>query len=125
MPYLPRLYGRVASGWFILDMDPDAPHEVLVEDKPSVRARAVDYASSGVAIPVFVKETRKARYQYVGIYKAREHWTKTSHPREVAQRENSLKGTSGERAIYSVLILERLNNDRKELETRKHLLISY
>jgi len=54
--YLPQKEGRIVCGRFTLDMNPWAPHEVLVGDLPRVAAKAKLLVEQGGSIPVFIKQ---------------------------------------------------------------------
>ena len=71
MPYLPTSGGRIVAGRFILEMNPDAPGEVLVQDTPPIMKAARLLHESGEVIPVFIKNRKgDSGFRYQGRYRA-------------------------------------------------------
>jgi len=55
--YLPQTAGRIVGARFMkAGMNPNAPYQVLVGDRPVVKRKAELLAAQGGAIPVFMKE---------------------------------------------------------------------
>ena len=64
--YLPQVGGRIVCGRFTMQMNPQAPYEILVGDPPDVLRKAELLVEQGGVIPVFIKvETNRWRYHGV------------------------------------------------------------
>jgi hypothetical protein len=88
MPYLPTSSGRIVAGRFTLEKNPDAPDEVLVQDKPRIMAAARLLYQSGETIPVFLKERNAdSGFVYRGRYRCTFLLT---DPVEIAKRQRSV-----------------------------------
>jgi len=66
MSYLPQLRGRIVGGRFTNVMNPNAPYQVLVGDRPQVRRKAELLAAQEGTIPVFLKQGPN-RWRYHGV----------------------------------------------------------
>src|SRR5206468_12098711 len=61
--YLPQVGSRIVCGRFTMEMNPNAPYEVLVGGPPGVLRKAELLVEQGGAIPVFIKVgTNRWRY---------------------------------------------------------------
>ena len=65
MSYLPQLGNRIVCGRFTSDMNPGAPYEILVGEKPTIQRKAELLAAQGGSLPVFHKE-RPNEWRYCG-----------------------------------------------------------
>jgi len=88
--FLPTKNGKVVCGCFKLDLNPDAPNEVLVGMGPQREMSARTCVLQGTPIPIFLKR-EVGEWEYVGHYKAtkylsREH--KLMLQEERAQRKD-------------------------------------
>ena len=66
MSYLPQLKGRIVGGRFTTNMNPNAPYQILVGDRPQVRRKAELLAAQEGTLPVFLKQAPN-RWRYHGI----------------------------------------------------------
>src|SRR5437016_3660579 len=61
--YLPQVGSRIVCGRFTMEMNPNAPYEVLVGDPPGVLRKAELLVQQGGDLPVFIKAgTNRWRY---------------------------------------------------------------
>jgi len=61
--YLPQVGSRIVCGRFTVEMNPRAPHEILVGNPPGVLRKAELLVEQGGVIPVFIKAgTNRWRY---------------------------------------------------------------
>ena len=66
MSYLPQLKGRIVGGRFTTNMNPNAPYQILVGDRPQVVRKAKLLAEQEGTLPVFLKQAPN-RWRYHGI----------------------------------------------------------
>jgi hypothetical protein len=66
MSYLPQSKGRIVGGRFTTNMNPNAPYQILVGDRPQVRRKAELLAAQEGTLPVFLKQAPN-RWRYHGI----------------------------------------------------------
>ena len=98
---------QLVSCWLNKVMDPDAPHEIWVQDTDRIAGRARQLSEQRSPIHVFLKESKREKdSEYLGQFRAAELWTRDTHSREITERERSLEGTEGERPLRHVLIME-------------------
>jgi hypothetical protein len=96
--YLPQFDGVIVCGRFSLDMNPNAPYEVLVGDLPKVVRKAELLVQQGHAIPVFIKLAPN-RWRYHGLMAAAEYVT----DRTLVSRRASQAGRTDR--VAGVLVL--------------------
>jgi hypothetical protein len=73
--FLPTKNGRVVCGCFKLDLNPDAPSEVLVGFGPQRETSARTAVLQQTPFPIFLKREVDA-WEYVGIYRAVRYLTR-------------------------------------------------
>lgn len=96
--YLPQHGGKIVCGCFQPDLDPEAPHEILVADTPKVRQKAEMLCQQGGSIPVFLKVNRN-RWEYRGLFQVKKL---SLDPLEIIHKAQKL----GRNYIAAVLYLE-------------------
>ncbi len=65
--YLPQSKQKILCGCFTLEMNPKAPHCVLVGNGPRIMLKAERLAAQGGTIPVFMKKATN-QWVYQGIF---------------------------------------------------------
>lgn len=68
--FLPTVDGKVVCACLSKDMNPNAPHEILVGNKPIVMISAEQFSKQTSPIPVFIKEASN-EWVYAGDYAAK------------------------------------------------------
>ena len=82
--YLPHVRGRVVCGCFRLDLNPDAPGEILPGDSADIVKWATVFARQGDPVPTFLKrETNK--WEYVGCWRVCAQ--RITDPSAIAERQ--------------------------------------
>ena len=76
--FLPTKNGRVICGCFRLDLNPDAPREILVGVGEQRVRNAQTLKLQGTSVPVFTKKVAED-WEYVGHFKATRYLEK-NHP---------------------------------------------
>jgi hypothetical protein len=66
--YLPTKNGAIVSGCFTLEVNPNAPLEVLPRDGPGRLRSAEVFSSQGNPVPIFIKQ-EAFRWNYVGLWR--------------------------------------------------------
>lgn len=64
VPYLRKSGGRIVCGCFGLDLNPNTPYQILVEDTPNRVEKANEVVRQGIAIPCYSKlDVNQWRYE--------------------------------------------------------------
>ena len=94
MSYLPQLKGRIVGGRFTTNMNPNAPYQILVGDRPQVVRKAKLLTEQEGTLPVFLKQAPN-RWRYHGIMRFVRYETDPQAVRAtlgVDQREERVAG---------------------------------
>lgn len=94
MSYLPQSKGRIVAGRFTANMNPKAPYQILVGDKPQVRRKAELMASQEGTIPVFMKEG-PSRWRYHGVMRFVSYQTNTAVVQAAEGADQRPEGVAG------------------------------
>jgi hypothetical protein len=101
---LPHKDGMVVAGCLRADMNPDAPHIILLGDGPEVRRWADQLAVQPTPIPVFIKAGPN-RWRYEGRFRFA---SRTFDPTTIAEHARK----SGRRDVTQVLFLESVDSEK-------------